>query len=142
MNNLFLYSLRVKSLSTQNNVGIDTDLATDLNANFTWTPPLASRSQVDNELEGPESLTEDEVAAAFDEIEQCIAEFPSAIDPQLEGYEILAGKVYDITELEQVDKGIVPTAFEDDVQQVGSDSEDGLSWDMQSLLTMKGVSSM
>ncbi|KAG1822474.1 uncharacterized protein BJ212DRAFT_804320, partial [Suillus subaureus] len=39
-------------------------------------------------------------------------------------------------------EGIVPAAFEDDIQQVGSDSEDGLSWDVQSLLTMKGVSSM
>ncbi|KAG2362062.1 hypothetical protein BDR07DRAFT_1376781 [Suillus spraguei] len=57
------------------------------------TPPLASQSQADDELEGPESLTEDEVAAAFDEIEQRIAEYPSAIYPQLEGYEILAGKV-------------------------------------------------
>jgi len=47
--------------------GINVDLATDLDANFTWTPPLASQSQVDDELEGPESLMEDEVAAAFDE---------------------------------------------------------------------------
>ena len=108
-------------IHTRNNGGIDTDLATDLDANFARTPPLASQSQVDDELEGPESLTEDEVAAAFDEIEQCIAEFSSAIDPQLEGFEILVGKVYDLAELEQVDKGIVPAAFEDDVQQVGSD---------------------
>lgn len=126
-------------MHTQNNGGIDTDLTMDLSANFTWTPPLASQRQVDDELEGPESLTEEEVAAAFDEIEQHIAEFLSAIDPQLEGYEILVGKVYDIAELEQVDKGIVPVGFKDDIQQVGSDSEDGLSWDVQSLLTMKGV---
>lgn len=102
---------------------------------------MASQSQADDRLEGPESLTEDEVAAAFDEIEQRIAEFPSAIDSQLEGYEILAGEVYDLAELEQVD-GIIPAAFKDDVQQVGSDLEDDLSWDVQSLLTMKGVSSM
>jgi hypothetical protein len=118
-------------------------LATDLDANFTWTPPLASQSDADNMLEGPESLTEDEVAAAFDEIEQRIAESPaSAIDPQLDGHEILAGRIYDFAELEQVDKGIVPGAFEDDVQQVGSDSEEGMSWDVQSLLTSKGVSSL
>jgi hypothetical protein len=35
--------------------------------------------------------------------------------------------VYDLAELEQVDKGIIPTTFEDGVQQVGSDSEDDLS---------------
>jgi hypothetical protein len=82
------------------------DLATDLDANFTWTPPLASQSQVDDELEGPENLMEDEVAAAFDEIRQYIVEFPSANDPQLEGFKILVGHVYDLAELEQVDKGI------------------------------------
>ncbi|KAG1796726.1 uncharacterized protein HD556DRAFT_1431303 [Suillus plorans] len=111
----------------------------DLDANFAWTPPLASQSQVDDKLEGPESLTEDEVAAAFDEIEQRIAEFPTTIDPQLEGFEILVGHVYDLVELEQVDKCITPAAFKDDVQQVGCDLEDGVSWDVQSLLTMKGV---
>jgi hypothetical protein len=87
------------------------DLATDLDANFTWTPPLASQSQVDDELEGPESLMEDEVAAAFDEIRQYIAEFPSANDPQLEGFKILVGHVYDLAELEQVDKRITPAGL-------------------------------
>ncbi|KAG2360242.1 hypothetical protein BDR07DRAFT_1290106, partial [Suillus spraguei] len=67
-------------MHTQNNGGINTDLAMDLDTNFAWTPPLVSQSQADDELEGPESLTEDEVAAAFDKIEQCIAELPSVID--------------------------------------------------------------
>jgi hypothetical protein len=89
-------------------------------------------------LEGPESLTEDEVAAAFDGIEQRITESPgSAIDPKLGGHEILAGRIYDFAELEQVDKGIVSGALEDDVQQVRSVSEDGVSWDVQSLLTLE-----
>jgi hypothetical protein len=35
--------------------------------------------------------------------------------------------MYDIIELEQIDKGIVSTAFEDDIQQMVSDSEDSLS---------------
>ncbi|KAG2072378.1 hypothetical protein BDR04DRAFT_1096589, partial [Suillus decipiens] len=88
----------------------------DLDTYFAWTPPLVSQSQADDELEGPESLTEDEVAAAFDEIEQRIAKLLSVIDPQLEieGYEISAGKVDDLAELEQVDKGNY--AY---VQQVG-----------------------
>jgi hypothetical protein len=118
-------------------------LATDLNTNFTWTPPLASISRFDNTLKEPESITESEVAASFDEIEQHMQESPtSVIDPQLDGQEILAGKVYDFVELEQVDKGIAPTSFKDDVQQVGFDSNDGTSWDVQSLLTMRGVSSL
>jgi hypothetical protein len=39
----------------------------------------------------------------------------------------VAGRIYDFAELEQLDKGIVPGAFEDDVQQVGSDSEEMFS---------------
>jgi hypothetical protein len=130
-------------MHTRNGGGIDTDLATDLNINFTWTPPLASISHIDDTLEGPESITEDEVAAALDEIELRIRESPtSVIDPRLDGQEILVGKVYDFVELEQVDKGIAPTVFEDDVQQVGFDSDDGTSWDVQLLLIMRGVSSL
>ncbi|KAG2079198.1 hypothetical protein BDR04DRAFT_1146917 [Suillus decipiens] len=79
-------------MHTQNNGGIDIDLAIDLDTNFTWTPPL------------------------------------------LEGYEILVGKVYDLVELEQVDKGIMPAAFKGNVQQVGFDLKDNIS-DVQSVVT-------
>jgi hypothetical protein len=63
------------------------------------------------------------------------------VDFQLDGQEILAGKVYDFEELESVDKGIAPATFNDNVQVIGSDSEDDLSWDPQSMLIAKGVSS-
>ncbi|KAG2073668.1 hypothetical protein BDR04DRAFT_1229899 [Suillus decipiens] len=94
-------------MHTRNNGGIDTDLAMNLDTNFAWTRPLVSQSQADDKLEGPESLTEDEVAATFDEIEQRIAELLSVIDPQLEleGYEISTGNMDDLAELKQVDKG-------------------------------------
>ncbi|KAG2354176.1 hypothetical protein BDR07DRAFT_1494978 [Suillus spraguei] len=106
-------------MHTPNNGGIDTNLAMDLDKIFAWTPPSASQ-----------------IAATFDEIEQHIAEFPSATDPQLEGYEILAGKVYDLAELtKELSLRLSKTMLE-------SDLEDYLSWDVQSLLTTKGVSSM
>lgn len=91
-------------------------------------------------LEPSESLTEDELAPAFDDIQQCIADSPaSAIDPQLHGHDILAGRIYHLAELKQVDKAIVPRAFEHDIQQLGSDSEECMSFDVQSL---KGVPSL
>jgi hypothetical protein len=91
-------------MHARNHGSIDTNLATYLEANFAWAPPLASQSRADDMLEGPEGLTEDEVAAAFDEIERHIAESPgSAIDTKLGRYEILAGRIYDFAELEQVD---------------------------------------
>ena len=37
--------------------------------------------------------------------------------------------VYDFAELDQVDKGLVPTAFEEDNDQIGTESANG-SWDI------------
>jgi hypothetical protein len=124
-------------------VGIDTELAVDIEKNFTWTPPLAVQtSDNDDILAGPEGITPEEIEAAFDELErENVANGATVVDFQLDGQEILAGKVYDFEELESVDKGIAPATFNDDVQVIGSDSEDDLSWDPQSMLIAKGVSS-
>ncbi|KAG2074252.1 hypothetical protein BDR04DRAFT_1093471, partial [Suillus decipiens] len=37
-------------MHTQNNDGIDTDLAMDLDTNFAWTPPLVSQNDVQQSL--------------------------------------------------------------------------------------------
>ena len=90
-------------------------------------------------MEGPESISEEEIEAAFAELEQLNrGTQEAALDPQLDGQEISAGKVYDFVELDQVDKGLVPTAFEDDNDQIGTESASG-SWDIQSMLISKGV---
>jgi hypothetical protein len=39
-------------MHTRKHDGIDTNLATDLDANFAWTPPLASQSCADEILVG------------------------------------------------------------------------------------------
>ena len=43
-------------MHTHANQGINVDLATDIQQNFTWTPPLASLSHNDDDLEGPENI--------------------------------------------------------------------------------------
>jgi hypothetical protein len=46
--------------------GINVDGATDLEANFAWAPSLAPQTQnVDDDLAGPESISLDEIDAAF-----------------------------------------------------------------------------
>ncbi|KAG2063785.1 hypothetical protein BDR04DRAFT_1163308 [Suillus decipiens] len=46
--------------------GINVDIAADLEANFAWAPPFATQTQnVDDDLAGPESISLDEIDAAF-----------------------------------------------------------------------------
>ncbi|KAG1848097.1 hypothetical protein DFJ58DRAFT_796925 [Suillus subalutaceus] len=46
--------------------GINVDVAADLEANFAWAPPLASQTQnINDDLAGPESISLDEIDAAF-----------------------------------------------------------------------------
>jgi hypothetical protein len=80
-----LFDENIHTCTHENGGGIDMDLATDLNMNFTWTPPLVSISRIDDTLEGPESITEDKVAAAFDEIKQRIRESPTSVIHDLMG---------------------------------------------------------
>ena len=51
------------------------------------------------------------------------------------------GKVYDFAELDRVDKGLSPVTYDDDTDQIGTEPAGG-SWDIQSILMSKGVSSM
>jgi hypothetical protein len=46
--------------------GINIDVATDLEANFAWTPPLAPQTQnIEDNLTGPESISLNDIDAAF-----------------------------------------------------------------------------
>jgi hypothetical protein len=128
-------------MHTRKDPGVDVQLATDLKTNFTWTPPLATNGFVNGgDLEGAEGISEEDIDAAFAELEEQNRNSEEAvIDPQLDGHEITAGNVYDFTELDRVDKGIVPATFDEDTDQIGTESASG-SWDIQSLLVSKGVS--
>ena len=127
-------------MHTRTNGGINVDLATDMQHNFTWTPPLASLSHRDDDLEGPESITDEDIDAASAEIEQRNAGNATNVDPVIEGAEIEAAKVYDLEEFEQVEKGVVPKAFKDEVQVIVL-AAGAVDWDIKSLLHEKGVSS-
>ncbi|KIK73968.1 hypothetical protein PAXRUDRAFT_177013 [Paxillus rubicundulus Ve08.2h10] len=84
-------------------LGINMDLVDELVKTFTWVPPLAAESDGSKEsLSGPEEITDEELAEAFDaidhkKVEAHQAEVTSAVDPdlKLDGNEVLEGKVYD-----------------------------------------------
>jgi hypothetical protein len=84
-------------MHTQKDGRVNVDLAQDLETNFAWTPPLATSVSANSaDLEGPESILVEELEAAFAELEQVNrGTQEAALDPQLDGQEISAGKVYD-----------------------------------------------
>jgi hypothetical protein len=117
--------------------GINVGLAADILQNFTWTPPLAPQS--DNNLEGPEAITDEDIEAAFTDIEWRDVETRSNIDPIIEGSKVEAAKVYDLEVLTQVEKGLAPGAFNDKIRVVDM-TAGATNWDISSLLRAKGVS--
>jgi len=119
--------------------GLNVDLSADLKTNFTWTPPRAAR-QTEISLEGLEAITDKELEAAFVELEQCNSTDARTLDPVIEGNEIEAGRVYDLDEFARVEKGVIPSTFEDDAEVVVPASGD-TNWDIDTILLSKGVSS-
>ena len=51
--------------------------------------------------------------------------------------EILEGKIYDLTELEGIDKGITPVNATEDLDINGD--EGGFGWDVIVMMVLKGV---
>lgn len=121
--------------------GIDAGLADELETNFTWRPPLVVENITDDvDNRGLEELTADEIGAEFDKWEKELeaeratrAALPANKEPQD------IPLVYDLDELNRIDKGTVPAAFEDEVTiHTGGD---GNVWDLAALLEAKGVTS-
>lgn len=119
--------------------GINTNMAEELEATFAWVPPLsAAATHADDYLEGPESISFDELDEAFKQLEGTVLG-EETVD--LDGQEVLEGEVYDFEELERVDRGLVPTAVELDVPVIGNDLEMG-TWDVNHIMSSGGVSSL
>ena len=62
------------------------------------------------------------------------------LNDELDGREVLEGNVYDFEELGHVDRGLVPTAFEEEVSIIGSGN--GGSWGIGELMSSGGVLSL
>jgi len=109
--------------------GINTEVAKQLETDFAFVPPLATVSgDTSYNLEGPESMSLDDIDAEFTRLEdiqngeRMETGFPSDVN----GREVLEGRAFDFAELQRVDEGLVPAAVEDVTSYTVSGGRDEL----------------
>lgn len=113
--------------------GINVEIAADLEANFAWAPPLAPQTEnIDDDLAGPESISLDEIDAAFALLEHEKESMERVLIDGLD--EVLEGQVYDFAELECVDQGLLPKSVDDEIIVVDHSAKDDERWDVDTLM--------
>ena len=86
---------------------------------------------------GPESISLDEIDAAFALLER---EKEAMEQEPVDGNEVLEGQVYDFAELEHIDRGLPPKSVDDEIMVVDHTSHDNGQWDVDALMSSNGVS--
>ncbi|KDR66641.1 hypothetical protein GALMADRAFT_80557, partial [Galerina marginata CBS 339.88] len=127
-------------MHTQAEGGVNVELVEELKDGFTWEAPLSTDS-ADDETAGPEDITLEEIGKAFDDLEAQLREEKEAArgtgQTSEDDNEILEGKIYDLTELEAIDKGVAPKDATEDLNIIGE--EEGFGWDVDAMMFSKGV---
>ncbi|EJF63824.1 hypothetical protein DICSQDRAFT_145296 [Dichomitus squalens LYAD-421 SS1] len=112
-------------MHTRPESGIDTELAADLDEDFTWVPPLTIAREPSEALEGPEDTD-------LDDLEKAFKEFEEELRNRDLNSEVLEGELYDFEELEKVDKNVIPVAVEEEITVlVGGEAEQGDTWTIE-----------
>jgi len=95
-------------MHTRSAPGINSDLAEDLERTFSWQPPLAAGSLDPDALEGPETITMEDIDRAFEELDHRTEGI--VIDPELENQSsgVEPSTVYPFDELQRIDDGTAP----------------------------------
>ncbi|KAF8956104.1 ribonuclease H-like domain-containing protein [Flammula alnicola] len=126
-------------MHTRAESGVNVELVEELTDGFTWEPPFSTES-ADDRITGPEDITVEEIGKAFDDLDaQLLEEKKNAAPGQTveDGNEILEGMIYDLSELDVIDKGIAPTSAAEDLNIIGD--EGGFGWDVDAMMVSKGV---
>ncbi|TBU61106.1 hypothetical protein BD310DRAFT_921492 [Dichomitus squalens] len=133
-------------MHTRPESGIDTELAEDLERNFTWVPPMTIEgAEGEVSLEGPESTSVEDLEKAFKEFEEQLAaergqdQVEGAGSDSQQSGEVLKGEVYNFEELDKVDKGVIPMAVEEEVQIIGDGGDNGAGWTVAQLTGRAGI---
>ncbi|KAG1830604.1 hypothetical protein EV424DRAFT_1578558 [Suillus variegatus] len=123
--------------------GLDVALADELQRSFAWIPPLATDSDDQDYLAGPESITEEEFERETQEAGQA-RENDAASGSLFAGDvpDVLDGGLIDWSELERVNKGITPTGFVEEIEVLNRSSDHVSGWNIDALLTSEGIASM
>jgi len=126
-------------MHTHTENGIDITLTNELGTTFAWVPPLVTEARhPDDYFTGQESISLEEIDEAFNELEK---EKQASQPHDVDGAEVLEGQVYAFQELDCIiDEGCAPHAVEDVTMLWGGSSSAG-SWDVDAIMTLKGVSS-
>ncbi len=109
---------------------IDTDLVDSLEATFTWAPPLHDLIQESEAHLGFEDMTEAELDAAYGDVAH---EGATMADPN--GEEVLEGRIYSFAELANVEKGVAPVPYSEEIviTNVGEGAQHEV-WSVEELL--------
>ncbi|KAH7915195.1 hypothetical protein BJ138DRAFT_1195350 [Hygrophoropsis aurantiaca] len=118
-------------MHTRNKPGINFDVAADIDANFTWVPPLASEGDnIDDYLAGLEARTPEDLDEALVALER---EIIAVANDSIDGYEALECNVYNFEELAQVEQGPIPKSIEDEISVVDCSGDNGgNTWNIDS----------
>ena len=111
---------------------------------FSWQPPLAAPSSDPDALEGPKTITMEDINRAFKELD-CRTE-GAVIDPELENQSgrVEPSTVYPFDELQHIDDGITPRV-DNKINVHGrqeSEVAGSSSWDINVLLVSKGITNV
>jgi hypothetical protein len=93
---------------------------------------------LDDFLAGPESIGLDEIDEVFDALEK---EKQASQAHDVDGAEVLQGGVYNFEELDHIDEGHAPHAVDEDVTMLRGSSSSAGTWDVDAIMSSKGVSS-
>jgi hypothetical protein len=122
-------------MHTLNTPGINAEHVATLTDKWTWVPPLTATNNTE-ELQGFESITLEELDAAFDRLLQQTAD--TAGGDGL-GDKVSVDQVYDFHEVEKVRKGFVPPSKEEETV-IHSEKGTGVEkWDPKSLMLSLGL---
>lgn len=119
-------------MHTQPDGGINVDRAEDLIRAFNWTP---LPPDFNNDLQGLEELTAEEIDAEFDKLED---QLPTGDGDGLDA-NVPLDQVFDISHLDNIRAGSTPLSIDEEITSVAQSSNLSDKWDAASLMRSLGV---
>ncbi|KAJ6602104.1 hypothetical protein B0H10DRAFT_2230324 [Mycena sp. CBHHK59/15] len=113
-------------MHTQPALGIDSDLAKDLENPITWIPPLSGADDDDDP-------TEDLVQKAYNELKKRVADEGDSDETESEGLgSVVGGEMVDFNELDKVERGQTDAPATEVIDVVGNDTQG--TWDIDDFM--------
>ena len=126
---------RHSHIHTQDQPGINIDIAKELEERFTWVPLLIA--QPNEDLAGLEVISLDEVDTSFSAFKQVAVEGEAHESVSSKG--VVEDDVYSFEELDQVDKGLALQGASKMIEVVDHNQQDDGGWDTTVLMSLNGL---